>query len=265
MSSTPVAGVELLQAHFVEHSFERHSHEEWSIGVTFAGKQTFRCRGTTTTSRSGNLIVFRPDEMHDGHGEDDDGFRYAMLYLPAPRVDEWLSESGTSRRCPAFRQALINDLESARLLASAVGALTHANEALMGETALCQATLRIFSRHGNHLPSAVRERPSAAWLARVRDHLNAHYAENVTVDDLARVAQVSRVHLTRAYTQVFGVPPHVYLNSLRLRSAKSLIRLGTPISQVATSVGFADQSHLTRRFKGSFGITPDAWFKQISR
>nr|WP_081983984.1 AraC family transcriptional regulator [Massilia sp. JS1662] len=55
------------------------------------------------------------------------------------------------------------------------------------------------------------------------------------------------------------VPPHVYLNAVRIAQAQALIRLGTPLAAVALECGFADQSHLTRRFKGSVGATPSAW------
>ena len=263
MQATAVPGVELLRAHFVRHAFERHSHESWSLGATLAGHQTFRCRGATSTSRRGNLIVFRPDEAHDGHGEDESGFEYAMLYLPPALVDGWLRESGGSNGLPLFRAALIHDPTCAAALLRAADALTERTESLRAESLLCGTVIDIFARHASHAPRPSFERPTAAWLGRVRDCLEADYARNLTVDDLARVAHVSRVHLTRAFTDAFGVPPHVHLNSVRLRAAKSLLASGASIADVAASVGFSDQSHLTRRFRGSFGMTPATWLRQM--
>lgn len=263
MQPTSVRDVELLRAHFVRHSFERHSHEAWSLGATLAGNQTFRCRGTTSTSRRGNLIVFRPDEAHDGHGEDESGFEYAMLYLPDALVDGWLRESGRSNRLPVFREALIHDPACAAALLRAADALTESTESLRAESLLCGVVIDLFSRHASHVPRPSFERPTAKWLERVRDCLEADYARNLTVDDLARIAHVSRVHLTRAFTDAFGVPPHVHLNAVRLRAAKAMLASGTPIADVAASVGFSDQSHLNRRFRGSFGMTPATWLRQM--
>ena len=55
------------------------------------------------------------------------------------------------------------------------------------------------------------------------------------------------------------MPPHVYLNAVRVMQAQACIRRGMPLAMVALACGFADQSHLTRRFKGSVGVTPSAW------
>lgn len=257
---TQVAGVDLLQAHFVRHQFDRHSHAEWCLGVTFAGHQTFRCRGTTSTSRRGHVIVFRPDDAHDGHGEDEQGFRYAMLYVDDARIAAWLRESGGA--AATFRQSMFHDPEGAVRLARAAEAATQPGESLRAEALLREAVLDLFGRHGGHRRASLHERTEPAWLPRIRDYLEAHYATDVRVEDLARLASVSRVHLTRAFMDAYGVPPHVHLNSLRLRAAMRLMAAGEPLSRVAADVGYADQSHLARRFKGAFGLTPTAWLRE---
>ena len=262
MQPTSVPGVELLRAHFVEHSFDRHSHDTWSIGVTFDGQQTFRCRGITTTSRRGNVIVFRPDDAHDGHGEDDDGFRYAMLYLPESVVTAWLREAGTGAAARGFRHALLEDEALGHCIADAAQACLQPGESLRSATLMQHAVLRLFQRHADHRAAPWRETGTPRWLHAVRDHLEAHYASDVTVEQLARIAGVSRVHLTRVFMQAFGQPPHGHLNSLRLRAAKRLLAQGQSIAETAVDAGFADQSHLTRRFKSGFGVTPGAWLRQ---
>ena len=60
----------------------------------------------------------------------------------------------------------------------------------------------------------------------------------------------------RAFTQVYGMPPSDYQRQLRLREARALIAAGTPISEAAARAGFADQSHLSRWFVRSYGVTP---------
>jgi AraC-like DNA-binding protein len=73
------------------------------------------------------------------------------------------------------------------------------------------------------------------------------------------VAGLSRVHLTHSLSAAYHMPPHVYLNAVRIAQAQTRIGLGMPLSLVALECGFADQSHLTRRFKGAVGIAPAAW------
>jgi AraC-like DNA-binding protein len=208
------------------------------------------------------VIVFRPDEAHDGHGEDEDGFRYAMFYLPEPVVSTWLREAGTDATPRGFRHALIEDESLGRCIADAAQACLQPAESLRSATLMQHAVLRLFQRHADHAVTPWRETGTPRWLHAVRDHLEAHYASDVTVEQLARIAGVSRVHLTRAFMQAFGQPPHSHLNSVRLRAAKRLLAQGQSIAETAADAGFADQSHLTRRFKASFGVTPGAWRRQ---
>lgn len=58
-------GVRMLDAHFLTHKFERHSHSEFSIGVTHSGVQIFHARGVVQHSRPHNIMVFNPDVAHD--------------------------------------------------------------------------------------------------------------------------------------------------------------------------------------------------------
>jgi AraC-like DNA-binding protein len=58
------------------------------------------------------------------------------------------------------------------------------------------------------------------------------------------------------------MPPHAYLESIRIRQAQKLLSKGTPLAQVAYEVGFASQSHFTQRFKQIIGVTPGEYAKQ---
>ena len=53
--------------------------------------------------------------------------------------------------------------------------------------------------------------------------------------------------------------PYRYLVMRRLDYARSLIRRGTPLAEAAAASGFADQAHMTRHFKKTFGIAPGRW------
>ena len=52
------------------------------------------------------------------------------------------------------------------------------------------------------------------------------------------------------------MPPHAYMTRARLREARSLLLRGEPAASVAAAVGYVDQSHLTKRFRAAYGITP---------
>ena len=72
---------------------------------------------------------------------------------------------------------------------------------------------------------------------------------------------ISPYHLARLFNSQMGIPPHAYLDSVRIRQARRLLTLGRPILEVALATGFADQSHFTRRFKRTVGVPPGDFVK----
>src|SRR6516164_3514786 len=101
----------------------------------------------------------------------------------------------------------------------------------------------------------------ALWqVIRIVDYIEEHLAEKITGDDLAVLIDVSIGQLFRAFKASVGVPPLQYVASRRLEFA--CLRLRTtqePLSQIAVSAGFCDQSHLCRAFRRALGVTPAAW------
>jgi AraC-like DNA-binding protein len=93
-------------------------------------------------------------------------------------------------------------------------------------------------------------------IERVRRHIARRINEAISLDELAALAGLSRFHLLRAFTRHTGLPPHAYQVRLRIESACALLRSGISAAEVATRVGFADQSHLTRHFKRICRVTP---------
>jgi AraC family transcriptional regulator len=105
----------------------------------------------------------------------------------------------------------------------------------------------------------VRVLPQSRAVGDAVAFIQHHYAEPISLDDIAAAAHLSPYHLARLFKQATGHTPHQYLIQVRANSARALLTSGAgerSLADVATAVGFADQSHLTRHFKRQFGITP---------
>jgi AraC family transcriptional regulator len=95
------------------------------------------------------------------------------------------------------------------------------------------------------------------WLRRVTEQVDDCFRAPPRVRDLAAVAGVHPVALARAHRRHFGESITDRIRTHRIRAAAHLLSgTGTPLGQVAYSVGFADQSHLCRVFKAETGLTP---------
>jgi AraC-like DNA-binding protein len=92
-----------------------------------------------------------------------------------------------------------------------------------------------------------------------------HVAESVSLDELASVAGLSKFYLLRAFSRAHGFTPHAYQMHLRVARAWRLIVDGYPLTRATYDAGFADQSHLTRQFAATFGVTPARYARQLAR
>ncbi|WP_086973945.1 AraC family transcriptional regulator [Caballeronia glebae] len=259
------SGITLMQAHFTEHSFERHSHATYSIGVTQSGVQKFNCRGTQHASLKGDVMLFNPDEPHDGSRGTDEGFGYAILYVEPALLETWFDRSAGTVVSRYFTHTVVNDGRASRLLSQAVAALSQPQESMSAEVLTSASLIHLLAKYGEYAANVQAcIDPGRRRMVMVREFIDAHFQEDLTVDLLGRLVGLSRVHLTRAFSSSFGVPPHIYLNMVRLRQAQSALLSGHSLADAAISAGFADQSHFSRRFKGSVGLSPGAWLKQVT-
>jgi AraC-like DNA-binding protein len=110
-------------------------------------------------------------------------------------------------------------------------------------------------------PSALMLEPanglSPERLKRVRDYIETHLDDRLTLTDLAGAACLSPYHFSRSFKEAVGVGPQRYVMQRRLERAKTLMRRSNqPLAAIAQQVGFADQSHLTSIFRRETGVTP---------
>lgn len=92
---------------------------------------------------------------------------------------------------------------------------------------------------------------------RVRGYIDSHLQGNISLEELARIAQLSVHHFARAFRQSVGVPPHSYIVRRRVQRAKELLRTTNfSLSEIAVASGFTDQSHFARHFRRITGISP---------
>jgi AraC-like DNA-binding protein len=105
----------------------------------------------------------------------------------------------------------------------------------------------------SQLPSSNRE---SDRIKQVRDFLVENFRENPSLEELSALVSLSPYRLNRIFSQEVGVPPHAFLNQVRVRRAKAQLAKGDAIAQVAVETGFYDQAHLTKHFKRLLGYTP---------
>jgi AraC family transcriptional regulator len=105
----------------------------------------------------------------------------------------------------------------------------------------------------------------AGWQQKkVTNFIEEHLDEDIALQELASMAELSRYHFARAFRQSFGVPPHRYHMSRRMERAKTLLEERTrSVTEVGLMLGFAETSSFTTSFRRTVGVTPSDFRRSL--
>ena len=252
-SRGPTGGVELLRAWFSGRAFAKHRHDTYAIGVTEVGVQTFDYRGRVESSLPGQVVVLHPDEAHDGRAGSEGGFGYRIVYVDPGRIAAAVrAVRGRPAPLPFVREPVSDNPTLAR-------AVTAAFQLPLEPLALDALILRLAEGllegdpHGG--AGALPQRLDHPALERARAFLDSRLSI-VRSAELEAITGLSRYELARQFRALYGTSPYRYSLMRRLDFARSRLRGGMPLVEVALAAGFADQAHFTRIFRSTCGVTP---------
>ena len=247
-------GLTLLASAGVTQAFPRHCHDHFVIAATEAGVGGSISRTGLRRAGPGSLMIIHPGEIHTGYPVCPPTWSYRAVYPDASLFPETIE--GSAGEMPFFRDTIVEDAELSGEFLRAHHMLESPAEALEGQSRMLSFLATLAARHSDRWPEPPPAAVSSGPLARARDYLETAYNQNVSLKQLAGIANLSVFHFLRAFSRQFGLPPHAYLNQVRVHQARELILRGVPIARAAVDVGFVDQSHLTKRFKRLLGVTP---------
>ena len=208
----------------------------------------------------GDTITVNPGEVHDGMPIGDGGRSWRMLYIDPSLVADILRDMSDGRTAEIeFSHPAVSDARAARRFQGLFSALTGEGGLLQGEERLW-ALLASMTHRGSG-PGGSDAVPGGIALAQSR--IDDDPAMPLTLSDLARSCGLSRFQVLRGFARSTGLTPHAYLVQRRIQLARRLIAGGTPLAQAALGSGFADQSHMTRIFVRTYGVSPRAYASAI--
>lgn len=130
---------------------------------------------------------------------------------------------------------------------------------MMNVWPLCDARGRIIGTAAAYTDAASKD-SLPDWYGSIKDvvaFIDRHYAERLSLMQLAKIANVSETRFRRLFKNVMEMTPGRYLTTIRLNAARKLLATTDMlISDIATQVGFWDQSHFVKAFKRERGLTP---------
>jgi AraC-like DNA-binding protein len=254
--------LELFEATALSTPRRRHFSRGCLLVVAMhAGASTNEYRRCRADDR-GRRGMFRVFEAEEAWSCQPHGASFICLTVE-PRWLRGFAEATLHREraVPHFASSACFDAELTEALGKLAAASRRRCSRLEQDERIAGVLAPLLLRHGEPggaLRSPRREHPSAR---RAREHLEAHYADEVPLQALAKVARLSPFHLARVFREAIGLPPHAYQTQLRLAHARKLLGEGLDVGQVAQHVGFFDQSHFAQHFRRYFYVRPSRYGK----
>lgn len=237
-------------------SYGRHMHDQFGIGLIDRGAQVSLSGRGIVEAGAGDVITVNPGEVHDGAPIGDGGRAWQMLYFE-PHTASAFFHDITDGRTGAFElhDPVIRDGGVADRYRSLFTAMT----ACSGTVQTMQAEEQLFLMFEQLLENniSVKEERSvpkaiAVAITKIDDEPDAP----ISLDDLARLCGISRFQVLRGFARATGLTPHAYMIQRRLQMTRRMIARGGDLAAAAVSSGFADQSHMTRLFVRTYGMSP---------
>lgn len=254
---SPMAGTEAMALQS-EHTFPRHSHDHFGIGVISQGAQRSWSLLGQIEAGPGDVIIVNPGEVHDGMPLK--GARsWQMVYLEPELL--WQELRMERSDADAVLKPLVRDNSLSHRLFQLFFALnqTKVEPGFLEET-LLQCLMHLCHHHLLTLAFPPNMTPT---IQRAKQYLDDAPSRQTSLSELATLCGLSRFQLLRSFAREVGMTPHAYLMQLRVRNARQWLAKGNSVADAAVMSGFADQSHLTRAFSRQMGITPARYQKAI--
>ena len=241
--------------------YDKHSHAHFSIGAITGGHSHYLNQRSLQEVGTGSLVLMNPEEVHACNPIADQPWSYLMFYLDTDWLRSQQEEAGLGSEFRPFDMTASRDPLLYQGLQHLHHQLVQAPDPLAREVAC-----HLFSRQllARLTPARWDDRPPQ-HLQRAAELMQDDSASPLSLSQLSAVAGLTPSHFVRAFSQHYGMTPHAYLLDRRIRHARTLLKQGQPLAEVALASGFADQAHFQRQFKRRVAATPGQYRTQLAR
>ena len=257
----------LLMMHGTTSAYAVEPDGAYILGVVLRGALRARRGSERHILRPGDLCVWDPSRAHSGVPYGGVAWEARLMVVEPADLEAIVADPQGAALDLEFSDPCIRDPRLAARLLAVHQAMDDDAWTLERQTLLCEllhglADRSLLSADEVAARRAARTDPA---LVRACEFLCDNLALNVTLDELAAAAGVSRFRVVRLFTAGLGMPPHRFHVAQRVKVARRLLERGAEVGETAARTGFFDQSHLHRHFRRSLGTTPREYARRFGK
>ncbi|MGB4659672.1 MAG: AraC family transcriptional regulator [Mobilitalea sp.] len=247
-------GIEAYRFKGIMQKFPNHFHEHYVIGFIECGSRHLSCKNKEYMVGTGDLLLFNPLDNHTCEQIDNRTLDYRCINIKPEILRQTVLEITGHSYLPEFVEPVAYRSEQVLLLREFHQMLMEERENFQKEEAyyfLIAQLLANYTKAELGQPLEVSDNIQKACA-----YIDKNFAEQISLDELSRIAVLNKYTLLRNFTRQMGTTPYQYLETIRINYARKLLEQGVALIEVAGQAGFTDQSHFTKYFKNFIGLTP---------
>lgn len=256
-----------------------HWHDEAELTLITRGSCTYQIRFETYAAVEGDLLFVPPAALHSltippKSRYDSETYVFHMNFLGANSADicavrylapvaaqNLLLPCHIGRDHPAYSE-LIQIFHSINSVYE--GAAPGYELVLKSLLLRVIAVLLPYGKEESSRPQLQTEHMDKLKL--VLEYIGEHYAEDLSIAQLAKICFFSEYHFMRFFKKYMGTSCLEYVKDLRLEKAAELLSQGeTPVLEASLSSGFPNLSYFYREFKKKYGMTPKQFIEAMPK
>ena len=237
------------------HTSQRENLASYLFFLVCSGGGTLQYAGRTRPLRAGDC-VFLDCQKPYSHRTSDDLWQLKWVHFYGPNMNSIYDKYTERGGGPCFHpknpepyDRLLNKLYET------AASEDHVRDMRIFETLAALLTLLMEESWD---PESRRHSPFRKQdLQEIKEYLDRHYAQRITLDDLADRFYINKFYLTRIFKEQFGTSINNYLLQTRITHAKQLLRFtDRTIESIGRECGIEDANYFSRMFRKEEGISP---------
>ncbi|MBN2221019.1 MAG: helix-turn-helix domain-containing protein [Vallitaleaceae bacterium] len=253
---------------------KKHAHPQYELYYLLSGKRNYFIENRVYPIESGDLVLVNSNTLHKTIDSSSDFHERILIEFDHHIFDTLLKNPEELPLLKIFQKETslyhLNTQQSKQLESRLFQLIDACKKTKLPVDIALQIHLMecllLISELTQEIPSPIYEHPSKLHktIAEMIHYIHNHYKEELSLEILSQNHSLSKVYISRSFKQITGFSYIEYVNTVRIREAKRLLReTDQSIESIARETGFLSTTHFGRVFRSYNGNSPMQWRKQI--
>lgn len=242
--------------------YQYHSHNFTQLFYFIDGKGSFILDGTSYPIKANDFVIINPHIVHKKESDP----KYKLEYIVFA-IENLSFHFGTGLNNHNY--GIYNyDKDKKKIAFMLDMMMNEASRQAFGYELICKDMAEILIMNviwAQNLAIRCTNEPEMTKECNiVKNYIDSHYMENITLDKLSEITHMSKYYLIHSFNKYMGESPMNYLQQKRIQVAEGLLtKTGYSVSDIASNVGFSTQSYFSQIFKKYYGTTPSLYRQEV--